>query len=183
MNNKILRLTILLQVLFFIFWGGWEWSRRHWVICTIYVDTMPVDPRDLLAGQYMALRYPIGDPANVPGFPKSAPTTSQVIKIRLAPGPLVNTDKGQVTMYVAEQVDMTGSANGMGPNDKFVWVQAKFNPNGWNNQIEYGIERYYFSERRMQEMNKMRSGQYVAKVDVSTQGLLTIKEFVKKCKT
>jgi len=47
---------VLLQVLFFTGWAAVE-QRRHTVGGLILVRTAPVDPRDLLSGQYLALSY------------------------------------------------------------------------------------------------------------------------------
>jgi len=44
------------QVLFFAGWAAVE-QRRHSTGDSILVKTAPVDPRDLLSGQYMALSY------------------------------------------------------------------------------------------------------------------------------
>lgn len=47
---------VAVQVLFFAGWTAVE-ERRHSVGDVILVRTAPVDPRDLLSGQYMALAY------------------------------------------------------------------------------------------------------------------------------
>jgi len=47
---------VLVQVVFFAGWAAVE-QRRHTVGDSILVRTAPVDPRDLLSGQYQALSY------------------------------------------------------------------------------------------------------------------------------
>jgi uncharacterized membrane-anchored protein len=47
---------VVLQVLFFAGWAATE-QRRQVTGMSILVRTAPVDPRDLLRGQYMALSY------------------------------------------------------------------------------------------------------------------------------
>lgn len=47
-------LLVLLQAAFF---GGWIWREQSADGVTIVVETVPVDPRDLLRGQYFQLNY------------------------------------------------------------------------------------------------------------------------------
>jgi uncharacterized membrane-anchored protein len=58
MKFKIAAVWIALQVLFFVLWAQTEERRfAEGEGDTILVETMPVDPRDLLRGQYMQLAY------------------------------------------------------------------------------------------------------------------------------
>lgn len=52
---------VLAQVLFFAGWAAVE-QRRHTSGDLILVKTAPVDPRDLLSGQYLALSYEFSRP-------------------------------------------------------------------------------------------------------------------------
>ncbi len=56
MPLKLAMAWVGLQVLFFAGWAGLE-ERRHHSGDSILVRTLPVDPRDLLSGQYMTLSY------------------------------------------------------------------------------------------------------------------------------
>lgn len=56
MALKLAMAWVGLQVLFFAGWAGLE-ERRHHSGDLILVRTQPVDPRDLLSGQYMTLSY------------------------------------------------------------------------------------------------------------------------------
>lgn len=56
MRWKLAAGWVLAQVLFFAGWAAVE-QRRHTVGDSILVRTVPVDPRDLLSGQYQALSY------------------------------------------------------------------------------------------------------------------------------
>jgi uncharacterized membrane-anchored protein len=56
MRWKLAAGWVLAQILFFAVWAGVE-HRRHTVGDSILVRTAPVDPRDLLSGQYQALSY------------------------------------------------------------------------------------------------------------------------------
>ncbi|HLY74602.1 MAG TPA: GDYXXLXY domain-containing protein [Planctomycetota bacterium] len=61
MRWKLAAGWVLAQVLFFAAWAAVE-QRRHTVGDSILVRTMPVDPRDLLSGQYQALSYEFSRP-------------------------------------------------------------------------------------------------------------------------
>jgi len=56
MRWKLAAGWVAAQVLFFAGWAAVE-QRRHTVGESILVKTAPVDPRDLLSGQYLALSY------------------------------------------------------------------------------------------------------------------------------
>lgn len=60
-------LVVGLQAAFLLGWAGWhEWNRGH--APTILLETAPVDPRDILRGDYMILSYKISRvPAPVNG--------------------------------------------------------------------------------------------------------------------
>ena len=62
---------VIVQAAFLISWAGWhEYVRSQAPV--IHLKTVPVDPRDLLRGDYMILRYEISDakpPEPVPGRP------------------------------------------------------------------------------------------------------------------
>ena len=63
-GTKLAALWILLQVLFFLGWNAYEGSRlRASDGTSILVRTLPVDPRDLLRGQFIALAYDFTRPA------------------------------------------------------------------------------------------------------------------------
>ncbi|MEW6012358.1 MAG: GDYXXLXY domain-containing protein [Elusimicrobiota bacterium] len=54
--NK-LKLTLLIQILFFAVFGGWLYINREKYIMEFYLKTIPVDPRDYLSGTYVDLRF------------------------------------------------------------------------------------------------------------------------------
>jgi uncharacterized membrane-anchored protein len=57
-KNKILFLIVLLQTAFFISWFFHEASKlKDPQAKTILVKTIPVDPRDLISGNYFTLNY------------------------------------------------------------------------------------------------------------------------------
>lgn len=57
-NARWFAVVVALQAAFLLGWAGWhEWNRGH--APTILLETVPVDPRDLLRGDYMILSYKI----------------------------------------------------------------------------------------------------------------------------
>lgn len=56
MRWKLAAGWVVAQLIFFASWAAVE-QRRHTVGLEILVRTAPVDPRDLLSGQYQALSY------------------------------------------------------------------------------------------------------------------------------
>ncbi|GAB4033135.1 MAG: hypothetical protein Fur0012_12430 [Elusimicrobiota bacterium] len=52
-----LKILLILQILFFAVFGGWLYINREGFVSEFWLETAPVDPRDLLSGTYVALRY------------------------------------------------------------------------------------------------------------------------------
>lgn len=52
-----LKITLILQIFFFAIFGGWLYFNRENFISEFWLETIPVDPRDMLSGTYVALRY------------------------------------------------------------------------------------------------------------------------------
>ena len=58
-----LKIVLILQLLFFAAWGGFLLSSRNSDSPEFYLETVPVDPRDLISGTYVALTYDLAEPA------------------------------------------------------------------------------------------------------------------------
>ena len=107
----------------------------------ILLETRPVDPRDLLSGDYLMLRYKISDvPTNLfsPPVKRDLPYGT-IIFVALAPG----TNE----FYTVTRA----STNNLAPSsDSEVVLSGKSTYAWWNTtnaiHIEYGIERYYVAE-------------------------------------
>src|SRR6185436_20888926 len=56
--TRWLYVALAAQVLFFSAWGA-RLLTSHRDVGIVWLATEPVDPRDLLSGNYVALRYPI----------------------------------------------------------------------------------------------------------------------------
>jgi uncharacterized membrane-anchored protein len=107
----------------------------------ILLETRPVDPRDLLSGDYLMLNYKISDvPTNLfsPPVKKDLPYDTKIF-VALAPG----TNQ----FYVVTRA----STNSFAPSsDAEVVLSGQSASRWWNAtnsvHVEYGIERYYVAE-------------------------------------
>lgn len=79
-----LAVVVALQVAVLLGWAGYhEWIRAN--APTILLETRPVDPRDLLRGDYMILAYVIGT-VPLPDEPNQPVSPGREIWITLRPG-------------------------------------------------------------------------------------------------
>lgn len=151
--TRLLRIALGAQAIFFAAWGmslllGWRNADVVWL------ETVPVDPRDLLSGHYVALRYAIGvlpaGACSVRGVPGAT------VYVALAPGEgTVPTRDGAVAVWkpVACRLDRP-----VARRDER-WIAGRVADGG---RIVYGIERFYVAEAS--PLRGVRSGQVIAKV-------------------
>lgn len=174
----VLRSIIALQVAVFALWGRSLLSaydpaiHGHDSIATLWLATEPVDPRDLLAGNYVALRYPMRN-AEKAGCPK--PLQRDTVYIALAPsGKRVLTSEGEVELSDAVECRIEAPRR----NDGRTWIVGRRDTAFGGERLLYGIERMYVSESS--PLRKASSGDVVAKVVVNDSfaprivGLVTI---------
>jgi uncharacterized membrane-anchored protein len=106
----------------------------------VLLKTQPVDPRDLLSGDYLMLRYKISDvPTNLlsPPMKRELPYGTKIF-VAFAPG----TNQ----FYVATRA----GTNEFAAAADEVLLQGEIANRWWNTtnsvHVEYGIERYYVAE-------------------------------------
>ncbi|MCC6849042.1 MAG: GDYXXLXY domain-containing protein [Deltaproteobacteria bacterium] len=151
-----LRIALAAQLLFFAGWGALLLAS-HRDATLVWLGTEPVDPRDLLSGHYVALRYAIADAAK--GDACSVPVEERgrtPVWVRLAPsGESIETVAGFVSpsAAVACRLDFPGRGEG-GP-----WITGRLDADG---RVIYGIERMYVAED--DPRREARSGSVVAQV-------------------
>lgn len=146
-----LRWTLLVQLLFF---AGWT-AREEWVRArgeVIVLETVPVDPRDLWSGQYMVLRYEVSNLSQL--LPEEGLTGA--VAVRLVPGEAQRI--GGEERHVWRAVEVRPWADELPEEGEGVWVRGELESHG---RARYGIERYYFSESRLAQMNELRPPFYV----------------------
>lgn len=161
----LLRGVLALQVAFFAIWGRSLESAfepgagRDHKLATVWLATEPVDPRDLLAGNFVALRYGIMDPEHA-GC--ATPLVADRVYIELAPtGQRVTTTEGEVE--IADAVSCRTDAPPRG--DGRVWIVGRRDATPGRVRLVYGIERMYVGESS--PLRTAKSGDVVAKVAVN----------------
>ncbi len=141
-------IAALLQVLFLIFIAGSYYSIDYFGK-DIKIKTVPVDPRDLLYGDYVTLRYDIS----------TAPLKSYR-------GDAAKLDRGEQKAYVvlqpnkdgyyvvknvySEKPDVTGDQVVLTAKAEKVWGAGPID----NIQLTYGFERYYLQENTGKELEQ-----------------------------
>jgi len=166
-----LRLVLAAQLAFFGLWGA-ALVRSHADAPAVWLATQPVDPRDLLSGHYVALRYRLSSAA---AAGCDTPKTRQPVTVwvRLAEtGETVLTDEGPVTLADAVACVREGPP----PADGALWMTGRIEPERRRDEIAYGIERFYVAETS--PLRDARSGQVVAKIAVGEDGTPRIQALV-----
>jgi hypothetical protein len=148
-----------------IFFGGWgaRLLTSHRDVAVVWLATEPVDPRDLLSGNYVALRYVVARTyCDVDG------TTPVPVWVGLAPiGEEVPTAEGTVRLSSQTQCRTIPPDPGDGGN----WMRGELDPR--TDRITFGIERMFVAETS--PLRTATTGTVVAKIalnDVSEPRLL-----------
>ena len=154
-----LRLALAAQLLFFAGWGGLLLTS-HRDAGIVWLATEPVDPRDLLSGHYVALRYSI---ASTIGPDCTPPADGDVVSVwvQLAEsGETIATGDGYVV--VSEAIACQPWPPDAGTD--VVWIAGKLDASG---RIVYGIERMFVAEGS--PLRQSTSGTVVAKVALNDE--------------
>ena len=155
-----LRIALAAQLAFFAAWGVSLLTSHH-DAGTVWLATEPVDPRGLLSGHYVALRYRVA--ADVAGCeaPQGAPRPTTVY-VRLETGSeTVVTPEGPAAISEAvacQTMRPSGSSRER-------WIVGQLDAERGTNRIAYGIERFYVTETSA--LRDTRSGSVVAKVAIN----------------
>lgn len=168
-RSRALKLRIFLgaQLLFFAAWGGWLLSSRGADSPEFYLETEPVDPRDLISGTYVALNYAA-----------SRPASPECSSGRLGPVFVKFEDRGRtvpiggVETPVREAVDCRRAA----PQEPG-WAAASLK-GGWRVSAVYGIEKFFLNENDPRK--DARSGEVVAKVKIGHGRQLQLLDLVRR---
>jgi uncharacterized membrane-anchored protein len=149
---------VALQLLFLI---GESASNQIGLIGgrTVVLKILPVDPRSLLMGNYMQLRYEISsiDLKKVEHDPSDDIRPGRPIYVGLAPG----------SPY-ASAVSVSATKP---PDNALVWLKGTTVYKGGNViEVEYGLERYYIPETKSEEANNLGWRRDDVAVEVSVSG-------------
>ena len=154
--TRWLRIALLAQVAFFAVWGG-RLLTSHTDAAVVWLATEPVDPRDLLSGHYVALRYAMGtaDGARCPQELRESAPRAVWVELSLGNDTAV-TAEGVTSLW--EPVQCLAEP----PPPAGVWVLGTLDADG---HITYGIERMFVAEGSA--LRDARSGSVVAKIGVN----------------
>jgi hypothetical protein len=158
-----LRILLYSQVACFLAWGIYLLLAQSGGRI-IWLDTKPVDPRDLFSGHYVQLSYPAQDLGKMNcTFPDGE------FFVKFVPaGNAVHTAQGDVRLSEPQSCAMNKDSDG-------VWGRAR----AWSIlPVDYGIGRFYLSETS--PLLSARSGNVVAKISVAPNGDMRIIDLVPK---
>ncbi|MBI4350979.1 MAG: GDYXXLXY domain-containing protein [Elusimicrobia bacterium] len=166
-----LRIVLAAQLLFFVAWGGWLLASRNSASPAFYLETTPVDPRDLISGTYVALTYGISRPQA--GLCPAMLNSGRDFFVKLeSRGRTAATAEGAVPVYEA------AACAGYPPPDEQGWVHADPQPGFPGPAARYGIEKFFLNENDPRK--DARSGSVVARVRIGRDHRLQLLDLVRK---
>lgn len=129
-SARLVWLVVAAQVAGLLAWAGYHEVVRR-TAPTVLLQTRPVDPRDILRGDYMILNYEISRPTNTVRKPGNWDDEVFVVL------------KPEGKYHVIEEILSAEPSAG----DSRLWVRAT-NRGGELTRLDYGIERYFVPEGR-----------------------------------
>ena len=168
---KKLRIALGVQLFFFAAWGAYLLASRNTDSPEFYLETVPVDPRDLISGTYVALSYATSNPQ--PPACQAALAARRTFYVKLeSRGRTAVTERGQAQLY--EAADCT-TETPLQPG----WARAEARyAFGGRSAANYGIERFFLNENDPRK--DARSGAVLAKVKIDRNRRLVLLDLVKK---
>jgi len=155
-NKEYLKLAILLGVLFLILGGFLLYVSIPLLSTkTAVLATQPVDPFDLIRGQYIVIRYEIGSIPSIEGAEVEDNVYVSLME-----------DSNGTSRYKSASLDKPSK------DDLFIRGQIK-SISGDNMRVEYGIEQYFFERGARFETRRME-----VKVKLSGNGGARIVELL-----
>jgi uncharacterized membrane-anchored protein len=164
-----LRIVLGVQLLFFAVWGGFLLSSRNTDSPEFYLETIPVDPRDLLSGTYVSLSYDISAPkaGSCPSFGKFGPL---FVKLE---------DKGRTAYTAAGPAHVYEAADcAKNPPREPGWAAGTLQYGFRGTAVSYGIEKFFLNENDPRK--DARSGSVIAKVKIDRRRRLVLLDLAKK---
>ena len=150
--------ALAVQLLFFAGWGT-RLLTSHRDVAIVWLATEPVDPRDLLSGNYVALRYAV---ARTHCEQDGDPTGKAVIPVwvqLVTDGDEVPTAESSATLASAIDCRTTPPDS----RDGAIWMRGRLDPE--RDRISFGIERMFVGED--DPLRQATSGSVVAKVAIN----------------
>ena len=167
---RILKAALVLQCLFFAAWGGRLLASSRSGE-EMWLRTVPVDPRDLISGHYVALSYDLNSPSAQACAELLAGPEGSAVFVELRP----STETGHVAgreVKVWEAKACRARAEGLAGS----WAKGVVRRSSWRApSIEFGIERFYVTEDS--PLRQAHSGQVLAKTSLH-RGRLSLRDIV-----
>jgi uncharacterized membrane-anchored protein len=154
------------------FFGAWtaleEWRQTRAQV--FLLETEGADPRDLWAGQYLGLAYPVARvDASLPGWGEGV---KLAIKLDAVGDTVVAGQTWPLRRSTRHAAVPTGDYTGYPAEEG--WARGQLR----QGRAVLGIERYYFNEAREDELRKLVPGRYFALVRLSPDGRLRVQRLV-----
>lgn len=165
---KNLRIFLGAQLLFFGAWAGFLLTSRSSASPEFLLETVPVDPRDLLSGTYVALSYPAANPGAPACRALLRDALSMYVKLEDS-GVKAQAGAGELPIYMA--TDCSGEK-------RSGWAKAKIEPAWGGTRAQFGIEKFFLNENDPRK--DARSGDVLARVKIDDSGQLVLLDLVLK---
>ena len=144
-RRRWLRWLVLAQVLFVLGVAVAGYATEA-LGRSIWIRTQPIDPRDLLYGDYLNLRYQIGEVSGGLWRGPQQPRRQQAAYVLLSPGP--DSTYSVVGVY-PERPSPTGQQAVLRGSVQAIWRRGL--------RLRYGLERYYVPETMSRRLSQRRS--------------------------
>ena len=173
-----IKIAAILQIAFFAGWALFLAINDSRIDAEFWLETLPVDPRDYLSGNYVQLNYPIERPdeescKNLDNWVYNG----KKISVKLLPSKEITLSDGTtVTSYYAASC-REGKHDYIDESDTAIWIHAKGAHRVGNRRINgylsyENLNRYYMNEK--DERLDIRSGKAVVQVRKNKNGNLRI---------
>jgi uncharacterized membrane-anchored protein len=130
---------ILLNLVLLLFYFNYSITEKEQLLKDgqlVLLELAPLDPRSLMQGDYMSLRYKISENIEIENFPKKGYC-------------VVRLDSGGIANKVRFQKNLT-------PLNKGEYLIGYTSPDQWNANI--GAESFFFQEGQAQKYEKAKYG-------------------------
>lgn len=162
---------LLLHLGFFGSWAAVETWRRHDPV-EFLLETEGADPRDVFAGQYLALAYPAARLDRRQRLQDQDDGAPLAVHLEAQGNTRVGGRLWPLRRSVGIEPILDGDASAFPAAQGWARGEAR------GGRVQWGIERYYFSEDREDELRKLVPGRYFALVALSPDGRLRIRQLV-----
>ncbi len=155
---KAHRLLLAVQIIFFLGWGAYlltsfQDSQEIWL------QTDPIDPRDLLSGHFVALRFSNLEHPTAQGCADGSPAGGIWVRMEASEQTIQTVQGIKGVWHVVE-------CAAQAPQDRTsVWLKGQRQRE--RGGYRYGIERYFLSET--DSRRDAQSGKVIAKVLVNRE--------------